>query len=101
MTSFAEVLRSPGLRRAGLCALILCTACLAVENTLLLSWAAATRPWSVLVVAAAAFRMICALSVPLGLLLLTAIAGWCLPSIGAHDARTRRQPIVSGGRHER
>jgi hypothetical protein len=92
--------RGAMLRRAGLWALVLCTTCLAVENTLLLSWVAATRPWAVLTAASAAFRTVCALSVPVGLLLVTGIAGWLLPVGGARGARAERRAVANGGRHE-
>jgi hypothetical protein len=88
------------VRRIGLWALILCTTCLAIENTLLLTWAAASRPWALLTAALAAFKVVCALCVPLGLVLATVALGWLLPLGGAREAGTEDRAAVNGGRHE-
>jgi hypothetical protein len=101
LTRWAEWLRDPRVRGAGLWALVLCTACLLVENTLLLSWAATTRPGALLVALLAVFKLVCALSVPVGLVLATAIAGWYLPRLADRDARLRSGAVANGGRHER
>ena len=83
--------RADALRRLGLWALVLCTASLAAENTLLLSMAATFRPSAFFAVAAAAVRLGCAITVPLWLILMVGVAGWSV---------TGRRAAVVEERHE-
>lgn len=71
--------RRSWLRVAGLWALVSCTACLLVENTLLLSWVATSRPWATVTTALAAARVLSAVTVPLGFVAAAGVAGWMLP----------------------
>lgn len=97
---FRDDARSRMLRRIGVLALILCTACLAIENAVLLSWAVATRPAALFATALAMFKITAALAVPLLLVLLTGIAGWFVSAPKAGSPRRSAAPAATEGRHE-
>jgi hypothetical protein len=96
----SESARSRTLRRVGLGALVLCTAFLAVENTVLLTWVATSRPWAALTATAALFRVGFALTVPLWLVTAAVLAGWALSPRGERRGRVAGR-AAAGGRHDR
>jgi hypothetical protein len=97
---FRDDARTRMLRRIGVLALILCTACLAIENAVLLSWAVTTRPAALFATAFAIFKVTAALAVPLLLVLLTGIAGWLVSAPKARCPRRGDGLAATEGRHE-
>ncbi len=96
--SFRDDERVRALKHLGLWGLVLCTACLVVENTVLLSWAAASRPSATLAAAMAMFKVVRALAVPIGLVLAAVLAGLALP-FGVAQGGGARARAAGGGHH--
>jgi uncharacterized membrane protein YdjX (TVP38/TMEM64 family) len=67
-------------RRVGLALLVLCAVMLALENTVLIAYAAMARPWAILSTVGTVMHAVTTLAMPVGLLSASAaLVWWNLP----------------------